>query len=326
MSDYRSKGGLARALNQTPEERKSQASIASHERWNPTIPRATHPGVLKIGDHEIAVAVLSDGRRVISRSSIFKLMGRSRPGAKELKKAEREQIPVFLSASNLKSFIPSDLTSASAAIQYKIPSGKRVLGFECSILTITCEAYLRAREACILTKDQINLAQSCEILMRSLAKTGLVALIDECTGYDQVRDKFALQALLDKYLRKEFAEWAKRFPDSFYKEIFRLNNWKFEDIISKKPSIVGKYTNDIVYSRLLPELVDELEVRNPKNEAGYRDAKHHQWLNDVGHIDLNAHIRGVTAIMRASNNWKDFKELLDKIYPKKSSKDIFLIN
>jgi hypothetical protein len=74
----------------------------------------------------------------------------------------------------------------------------------------------------------------------------------------------------------------------------------------------------------LPELVDELEIRNPKNEKGYRESNHHQWLNDVGNTDLNAHIRGVVAIMKATSTWKEFKELLDKIYPVKSAKEILL--
>jgi len=125
-------------------------------------------------------------------------------------------------------------------------------------------------------------------------------------------------------LRQGFAEWAKRFPARFYQEIFRLNNWKFADISTKKPMIIGKYTNDVVYSRLLPELVDELQNRNPKNESGYRENKHHQCLNDIGHADLEKHIHGVTALMKCCADWKEFKELLNRVYPVKSSKDILI--
>jgi len=40
-----------------------------------------------------------------------------------------------------------------------------------------------------------------------------VALVDEATGYQEIRDRLALQAILDRFLRKELAAWAKRFPD-----------------------------------------------------------------------------------------------------------------
>ncbi len=35
----------------------------------------------------------------------------------------------------------------------------------------------------------------------------------------ETRDKKALQAILDRYLRRELATWAKRFPDEFYRQI-----------------------------------------------------------------------------------------------------------
>lgn len=48
-------------------------------------------------------------------------------------------------------------------------------------------------------------------LLSLLAK--IAALVDEATDYQLIRDKEALQAILDKYLLKEYSAWAKRFPD-----------------------------------------------------------------------------------------------------------------
>jgi len=329
MSDYHTKGGQARMQMLTKQEKSDLGKKAASEKNSPSFPKATHSGILKIGNKNIECAVLKmpngEIKRVLSARSIMKIMGRTRPNSADIKKSSATGMPVFLVANNLKAFIPIGDSSATAPIIFKNKSGHRSVGYDYRILSIACEAYLQARQSKVLTREQENLAHSCEILMRSFAQIGLVSLIDEASGFQEVRDKQALQALLDKYLRAEFAEWAKRFPNEFYKQIFRLNNWKFQEIIQKKPTIVGKYTNDIVYSRLLPELVDELEMRNPKKDTGYRDSKHHQWLNDVGHTDLNAHIRGVIAIMKASDNWKDFKQLLDKIYPIKSAKDVLII-
>ena len=77
------------------------------------------------------------------------------------------------------------------------------------------------------------------MLTRGLAHIGIIALVDEATGYQEVRDKLALQAILDAYLRKELAAWAKRFPDEFYREMFRLKGWQWQGMSVNRPQIVG---------------------------------------------------------------------------------------
>jgi hypothetical protein len=77
-------------------------------------------------------------------------------------------------------------------------------------------------------------------------------------------DRLALQAILDKYLRKEFAAWAKQFPDDFYREIFRLRNWTWRGIKVNRPQVVARYTNDLVYARLAPGV---LKVRHRQDPA-----------------------------------------------------------
>src|SRR5690606_18024076 len=113
-------------------------------------------------------------------------------------------------------------------------------GIEASALPQICDVWLKAREAGVLTETQKSVAQRAEILMRALAHIGVVALVDEATGYQEVRDRLALQSILDKFLAKELAAWAKRFPDEFYKEIFRLRSWKWNSL--RRPGVVAAYT------------------------------------------------------------------------------------
>jgi len=156
------------------------------------------------------------------------------------------------------------------------------------------------------------------MLMRGLAEVGIVALVDEATGYQEVRDKKALQAILDQFLQKELAAWAKRFPDEFYKEIFRLRGWKWSTL--KRPGVVAAYTKDLVYARLAPGVMEELERRNPVMDSGRRKARHHQWLSDdVGHPALAQHLHAIIGFMRASDSWEGFKRLVDRAYPKRGS-------
>ncbi|MEO5959687.1 MAG: P63C domain-containing protein, partial [Opitutaceae bacterium] len=116
------------------------------------------------------------------------------------------------------------------------------------------------------------------------------------------------------------AAWAKRFPDEFYKEIFRLRGWQWNKLSVKRPILVGKLTNDIVYERLAPGVLAELENKNPKDDRGRRTAKHHQWLTeDVGHPALAQHIHAIIGLMRASMSWEQFHDMLDRAFPKRGN-------
>ena len=106
----------------------------------------------------------------------------------------------------------------------------------------------------------------------------MIALVDEATGYQETRDRKALQSILDKYLCKELAAWSETFPDEFYKELFRLRGWQCRGMKINRPSVVGRYTNDIIYERLAPGILDELIERNPEDEKGQPKHRHHQWL------------------------------------------------
>lgn len=322
----RAKGGVARAAKLTPERRSEIASIggkarsSTKERIDP-IPAATHIGELKIGDLVLPCAVLPDGSRLISQGGIAAAFGPTTGGWQARKKKGEEHtsdLPPFLVATSLQPFISDDVrTLVSSPKRYKDPRGGPVrIGVDATLIPKICEVWLKARDADKLTKIQRPVAYRAEILMRSLASIGIVALVDEATGYQEVRDKKTLAALLDKYLLKEFAKWAKRFPDTFYKEMFRLRGWDYPSVSGGKPGVVGRYTMNIVYERLAPGLVLELETRNPKEDGRRRKATHHQWLTeDLGLPALSEHIHAITGLMRACDDWDQFKRMLDRSFP-----------
>jgi hypothetical protein len=155
------------------------------------------------------------------------------------------------------------------------------------------------------------------VVIRGLARVGIVALVDEATGYQEVRDRLALQAILDRFLRKEIAAWSKRFPDEFYQQIFRLRSWEWKGMRVNRPQVVAKYTNDFVWERLAPGLLDELRKRNPRDERGNRRSAHHQWLTEeVGDPKLAQHLYAVVGLMRAAATWEQFRSMLDRAFPK----------
>jgi hypothetical protein len=313
----RAKGGIARAAALSPERRSEIAKQAVEARWTKNLPYATHEGVIRIGDIEIACAVLNTGQRVITQSGFMRALGRARQAKGRQYYKGDVNLPAFLTAQNLKPYISKVLEVTSSQIEFKPKTGVRAFGYADELLPEVCDVFVKADRAKALRSDQKHIADHAHIIMKGLARTGIAGLIDEATGYQEVRDKMALQAILDTFLRKELAAWAKRFPDEFYEQIFRLRGWQWKGRTKNPPQVVASYTKDIVYARLAPHIIEELENRNPI-EGGRRKAKHHQWLTeDVGDPALAQHLHAVITLMRVSKTWGQFKHMLDVAHPKR---------
>lgn len=227
-------------------------------------------------------------------------------------------MPEYVSAKNLELFIDDDTRRMLLnPITYKTKTGKLAQGIPAVLLPKICDIWLNAREKGALYESQIKTAKKAEILMRGFAHIGIIALVDEATGYQEVRDRIALQKILDKYLLKEYAQWAKRFPDEFYEQMFRLKGWQWKGMKVNRPSIVGRYTNDVVYERLAPKILEELRRLNPPDEFGRRKVRHHQWLTeDIGHPELQKHLAMLIGFERASANWGMFYRMVQRALPK----------
>lgn len=329
----RAKGGHARAEKLTAAQRREIAKKAAASRWAAQhgMPRATHTGDLKIGDTLIPCAVLEDGRRVLWQQGFIRALGRTgraRKSAVPDDPSDRSyELPMFLSADNLKPFITNDLIAAAKPIVFRpLVGGPMSVGYLAELLPHVCNAIMAAGDAKALKPVQLQSYERTKILIRGLALVGITALVDEATGYQEIRDRRALEAILDKFLRKEFAAWAKRFPDEFYEQIFRLKDWTWKGMSVNRPGVVGKYTNDLVYERLAPGILEELQRINPKNDRGRRKAAHHQWLTeDIGHPALAQHVYALIGFMRASESWDNFYRMVQRAFPKKNTQMLLAI-
>jgi hypothetical protein len=270
---------------------------------------------LKIGSLEIPAYVLENGTRVLS--------GRGMQEALNLGQSHGSQLVRLLARKNFKPYIKEELAMAlNSPLRFIRPGrgGKLAVCYEATILPDICDAILDARKHQALLPSELLVADQCEILTRAFAKVGIIALIDEVTGYQEVRSREALQEILEKYLRKDFAAWAKRFPDEFYKQMFRLRGWQWRGMKVNRPSVVGKYTNDLVYQRLAPGILEELQRRNSKDEKGHREGKHHSLLTeDYGVPSLQQHLYATTKFMEASSTWDQFYRSMQRAFPKLNS-------
>jgi P63C domain len=277
--------------------------------------KATHIGEIDIHGSKIPCAVLEDGTRVITQREFLRALGRSDKARG--KNENDEHMPAFLRSKSLKPFIPEDLLTTTTPIVYIDPRGGKPHGYKAELLPKVCQVFLDAREAGALNYNQHDIAKRCEILLRGLAVVGITGLIDEATGYQEVRDRLALQAILEKYLDDEWSKWTKRFPEEYYKQIFRLRGIPYPPTTKNRPSYIGHWTNDIVYKRLQPGILKRLKDLNPKNEKGNRPRRHHQYFTDeYGVPELKEHIANVVFLMKSCSSWEDFKRRLNRASPK----------
>lgn len=278
----------------------------------PEFQKSICDGEIRIGDICIPCAVIEDGIRVISQRQTLIALGRSKQGSSN----DAIELPVILRANNLKPFIPDDLTTPLNYIKYQPKSGGKLAnGVRAEVLPRICEVFINARNAGALKQSQIKTAEQCQILQNGFARIGITALVDEATGYQDIRAKNALVRILEKYLAPEIQKWTKTFPLDFYREIYRLKEWEWgESEVGKKPytpSIVGRYTDDLIYKRIAPGILDELRNKNPDKRV-----RHHQWFDpEHGHPKLKEHIAGIIALMRASDTWEQSKKLINKSFP-----------
>lgn len=314
-----SKGGKARAAKLLAKERSSIAKQAADARWG--IPKADFEGELILGDLVIPCAVLDDGTRLLSERGFSKAIGIKRSGSHwQRRKADEfggAQLPVFISANNLKPFIGNELAAAlSNPIKYRTKHGSVANGVNANLIPQICDAWLELRNSGHILGRQAHIAAKAEILVRGLAHIGIVALVDEATGYQTVRDRKELHKILEAYIAKELLPWAKRFPDEFYQQMFRLRGWSFNPATGKKPILAGKLTEKVVYKKLPEGVLEALKKKNPKDEKGRRRHKYFQFLTeDVGDPHLEKHLLISTALMRASRTWPEFLRLLDRAVP-----------
>jgi hypothetical protein len=252
----RAKGGKALAEKMTDEEKREKAmAMVDAKRKKKEMPKAEYEGKLKIGDVELDVAVLKNQQRIITMTAVFKAFERPVRGNTRL-----ANVPVFMDAKNLQPFVGEDLLNVINKVQYVNLNGKVQEGYDATILPLVSDLYLKVREQGKLSKAQEETAKKAEIMVRSLAKVGIIALVDEATGFQKDRERDSLAKILEAFVAKELQPWVKTFDSEFYEGMFRLRGLEYPpDQPNFKPQYFGKLTNDIVYRRLAPGVLTALK-------------------------------------------------------------------
>ncbi|MGA2182845.1 MAG: P63C domain-containing protein [Bryobacteraceae bacterium] len=325
-STVQSLGGQARAQKLTHQRRAEIARRAAEARWakgGPTI--AAHYGApdrpLRIGEIEIPCYVLSDGTRLLAQRGLQSGIGMSEGGGQS---GERK-IAAFMARLAEKGIDVRGLVArANSPIRFVPPHGGNPAdGYEATILPDICAVVIEADQKGKLDKRLKRLAERAATLQHGFATVGIIALVDEATGYQEIRDRDALQQILDRYIGRELAKWAERFPKTFYEQMFRLKGWTYNPSSSKRPLQMARMTVDLVFDRLGPGLTNDLRARRDEiQESTGRTGKLHQVLTpDVGHPALAHHLAGLefTAKTFQDGDYEGFHRAVERAAPKYNS-------
>jgi hypothetical protein len=328
------KGGRARANVLTDEERREIAQRAARARWEKAGKRKEMPvedeeltgdtavaepgpsaeseqqsgempyslfrGTLVIGEVEMECHVLNNGARVLTQREMVRMLS----GGRE--------------SGNLQRYLDRNPLTAQdfelgPTVQFRVPGSNLVaVGHDATQLVDLCDKYLEARNQGLLKHSQLKLAAQAEIVIRATAKVGIIALIDEATGYQKIRAQNALQLKFQAFIAEELQEWARMFPDEFWIELARLEGIHYSP--RHRPLRWGRYVMMFVYDAIDPDIGDWLRENNP--DPHYK-MNHHQWLKKFGREKVHDQITRVVTVMKLCRDMTDFRAKFDKVFKNK---------
>ena len=311
-------GGKARAAKLSKEARSLIAQNAAKERWakikdKKRIPEAESDGILKIGDVPLDVYRLDNEKRVISKKAMAAALGLKSEGGNAFMRT--------MSRKGIRSvFRPNHIKIIDNPIFFKPLRGDLADGYDVEDLIEICDALIEARNQGRLHTTQEFLGRQAEMIVRSAAKVGIIALVDEAVGYvDKRKDEY--RQLFDKFIRKEFRQWDQEFPDSFFDLLYKLYGLKRQNPDSNKhPQFFGHFIRRFIYYPLANSqgaILERLDEKNPVVYAGGgRKVKFFQYLTDeIGMNAFRQHLWKTIGIGESSRDRASFERSFYRAFP-----------
>lgn len=270
---------------------------------------ATHQGILNLADVQLQSHVLDNGMRVFNQTELFKAFNRPRKGEVRI-----EGLPSIVGAKNLGKYVNKEIKEILKPIHYIDTEGNLTGGYNAFVIPCVCDLYLMCEDAGELRPNQVPIAKQAQKLIRALSKLGIIALIDEATGYQKAYKK-EYQYVVNLYVNDIFLPWKTRFHRVFFEQVYRLYNWNYNPYRMRHPQCLGHFINKYVYSYLPDGCLKALKTKNPKDEnTGLRKRKHHQHLSkNIGLPHLEKHLLKLITIMELSSTIDDFKQNIKKV-------------
>jgi hypothetical protein len=296
MSTPSPKRRVQRAAKKTSPTQTSAASVAQQPR--PLLPQAKWMGVIELMNAQIDCYVLDDGRRVLSINGAVRALAGLETGHGRLDK--------YIGVTALHPYLDA-ASILGGLIEFEIPGSNFGNG-----RGLTTDQFQRIMKAFVtamaaeapLTRNQVKMAHRCALLLSGLADTGLVALVDEATGYQHNREQDELQVRLKAFIASDLRSWEKTFPDELWEQFGRLTGWK--DSLTSRPRYWAKLVIKFIYETLPDGVAEYLKTNRPPRGVMW----HQQLTENYGVRMLVTRCIEVTTLARTC---RDMQELSDKV-------------
>ncbi|MGH8037211.1 MAG: P63C domain-containing protein [Stenotrophomonas sp.] len=256
------------------------------------LPKISHLGVVRFGSIDAEAVVLEDGRRGFLAKQFAKVLGYT-------EKTRSGRFDRFLA-----DFAPIYMKEKGKAKSPVLNPGKggRAQFIAAEAVMEAVGNVLRAAVAGKTHSQQARQVSACVEINLALGMVGLVALIDEATGYQYHRAPDALQDLIGKLIRTQVADWQRRFEPAYYAALAKVTGTRAVSGANGRPPIWGHITRKWVYEVCFPqEVLEEVAQRQEGGE------KLHQWLTAGGVEAVAKQKERVTLMAASSANYKDFE-------------------
>lgn len=261
--------------------------------------------------NDLPCYVLDDGQRIFRLSNL----------TKALRGIEHGKFGNYLAASNIQKYLPERLWPLNDEEHDRTPQGiiefefneKMEKGYNSEDFIDVCSAFVQANlNNEELSEAQKEMAKNANKFILATSKIGIIALIDEATGFQYERDALELQMKLNYFITDEARDWEKTFPDELWYEFGRLTNWKGS--IKKRPKYWGKLVNALIYDCLDKDVAEYLRENKPPKYTGQ---KYFQWLNEeFGTKELTQHIWQIIGMAKTCESINELKDLASKKFNK----------
>lgn len=105
-------------------------------------------------------------------------------------------------------------------------------------------------------------------------------------------DRSKIDKILKNHIHRSLMPWQKKFPETYYTELFRLNGWEYnEKSLSGYGKTIADWTNILVYDQLTSDLLVFLKSKAPGATKT--------------NPELSAQIHQVLTLFRLSENMKE---------------------
>lgn len=266
---------------------------------------------IEIGPVEIPCYVLEGEIRVITKRGMEAALGLDASGTR---------LRAMVVRKSIKSFLPKDFSLRAKEYHFKTPNGVTAHGYEATTLATIIEAVLASWQAKKLHHSQMHIVGQCALLSAGFMRAGIVALIDEHTGYEKIKiAKTVRDIMIETCVSDKLVAWYKQVPNEWWEEMLRVCG--VNDIPPTFcPIWMGKLFKRTIWD-FMPDGVYEtisgmVGFKETANGNVYRENCLHQHLTpDCGlpqyqalvHSSLGQ-LRNVPTPPQGSSNWGVFFE------------------